>query len=261
VEAWDRQLPLGQAVAGANLTWQVGEKANLLGYNFTVSNRLEPTGTEVDQTVFMSYETAREFFQVSGFDSGFDPSYIPNRASGILVRVDQSSQTEVVFDRVLQNVPRTRLLRSTDMLQAQRGQLVGLLWTGIWLLALVTLLSMVIVGLLFSITVNERRQELGVLKAIGFTRQAIIQTILFEGGVLAVLGGGAGAVLAVAGVLTLGGALQNLLGMSISLPAWQEVLRNTLGGLAFSLVSIGLATLVPALRITGQETAIIMREE
>lgn len=260
IRVWDRAPEPGQAVAGANLTWQVGEKASLMGYEFTVSNRLEPTGTEVDQTLFMPYETAREFIQAAGLDLGYDPAYIPNRSSGILVRVDRRSHTEDVFDRVVQTVERVRLLRSTDMLQAQRNQLVGLLWTGIWLLALVTLLSMVIVGLVFSLTINERRPELGVLKAIGFTRQAIIQTILYEGGLLAVVGGIAGVLLAVAGVLLLGGTLQNVLGMAISLPPWQEIGRTSLAGLGFALVSIALATLYPALRITGQETALIMRE-
>ena len=50
------------------------------------------------------------------------------------------------------------------------------------------------IGMVFSISVNERRQQLGVLRALGFKRGSVLQTLLAEGAILALSGGVAGIV-------------------------------------------------------------------
>ncbi len=52
---------------------------------------------------------------------------------------------------------------------------------------------MVLIGLVFSMAVNERRREIGVLRALGATRGFVFRSLLAEAGILALSGGIAGA--------------------------------------------------------------------
>ncbi len=58
--------------------------------------------------------------------------------------------------------------------------------------------TVLLVGTLLTITVNERRGEIATLRAIGIARGTIVRDVMLEGGALTTLGGGFGVVLGLA---------------------------------------------------------------
>jgi len=60
------------------------------------------------------------------------------------------------------------------------------------ILSITLVLSLVLISLIFSMAANERRRELGVLRALGATRGFVFQSILAEAVMLAVDGGALG---------------------------------------------------------------------
>jgi ABC-type antimicrobial peptide transport system permease subunit len=117
----------------------------------------------------------------------------------------------------------------------------------------------VFIGLVFSVAVNERRREIGVLRALGSTRSFVLRSVLAEGFVLALGGGAVGVILsALASTLVKDEIVQSV-GLPLASPSPLALLALALGSLVVALASVALAALFPALRISRQEPAVAMR--
>jgi len=121
-------------------------------------------------------------------------------------------------------------------------------------------LSVVLIGLVFSMAANERRKELGVVRAIGATRQFVFQSLLMEASLLAVLGGVTGIGLAVLFVFLFKKLIVVSLGFPFLLPSPSVLIIQILIGMLLALSSVNLAALFPAIRISRQDPAVAMRE-
>jgi putative ABC transport system permease protein len=253
-------LRAGEAIAGHLIHAKVGESVVLNGYPLSIVGKLESTGTEVDEALYISYETGVDYAQKTGLQLGSAPSSLPNRVSSILVKVAPDMDALIVFIRIIQQVENVIPLKSTDMLQTEREQLNGLLRSALAFLLLICILSTIFVGLAFSITVNERRREIGVLQALGLTRGIIIRTLFIEGLVLVILGGFTGVLFASLGIYQFHEFLIQAIGVPFQIPSTGNYIGMALVGLLLALVSLGMATFYPAMRITRLEAAVAMRE-
>jgi putative ABC transport system permease protein len=116
------------------------------------------------------------------------------------------------------------------------------------------------IALVFTMAANERRRELGVLRAMGATRTFVFRSLLTEAGLLAMAGGLAGIGLVVLATYLFRNLIVHTLGLPILLPSLATLLLEVVGGLALALVSITLAAMVPAYRISHMDPANAMRE-
>ena len=107
---------------------------------------------------------------------------------------------------------------------------------------------------------HERRRQLGVLRALGATRRFVMQTLLTEAGLLALAGGLLGVLIAVLTIYFLRRPIVNDLGIPFLFPALPSLLAQTAIGIGLALISVTLAALVPAYRISHEEPADAMRE-
>jgi putative ABC transport system permease protein len=121
-------------------------------------------------------------------------------------------------------------------------------------------LALLLIGLIFSMAANERRRELGVLRAMGATRSFVFQSLLVEAGFLALAGGLAGIFFTVLATYLFRQALMSSLGLPFLLPSPVALLVQVAGGLALALGSVTIAALIPAYRISQQDPANAMRE-
>lgn len=112
---------------------------------------------------------------------------------------------------------------------------------------------LLVVGNTMAQSVRERTNELAVLKALGFRDRAVLWLVLFEAGLLAVLGGALGLATASALTVPLGKQLTNFL------PVFYIPPSEMLVGLALMLL-LGLVTgLPPALKAMRLEVADALR--
>ncbi|MBT7069749.1 MAG: FtsX-like permease family protein, partial [Anaerolineae bacterium] len=122
------------------------------------------------------------------------------------------------------------------------------------------LMSLLTIGLVFSLTVNERQRELGILRAMGAQRQAIFRLVMGEAGLLTGLGGLGGIV--TAGVLLAGFSrlIQLRLHIPYLLPNWFEIVGISFLLLILSLLTGALASLHPALSSSKMEPYAAIRQ-
>jgi putative ABC transport system permease protein len=177
-----------------------------------------------------------------------------------MVKVRLGHDPHDVAVRILEQVPSVVPIESTGFFQTQRAQVVGLLRTLLVLAGLIWCLATLFMGLVFSLAANERRREIGMLRALGATRTMIRRTLLMEGVTLAITGGLAGIALAILAASLFGEQIAQATNIQITLPSPLALAAWAAAGLGLAVASVTLAAWIPASRLSQQEPALSMRE-
>jgi putative ABC transport system permease protein len=191
----------------------VGQVIRIKQVPFTVIGVLEEKGhslggEDLDDQVLIPLTTARK--RILGLHGGH-----PTAIGGLTLRVAEGAGMERASEAVRRllrerhrlgaNRPDDFLVR--DLVAAKRAQSRSA-WAVTLMLAGAAAVSLLVgsIGIMnvMLVSVSERRQEIGLRMAIGARRRDIAQQFLIEAGVLALLGAGAGVVLALGGALGLG---------------------------------------------------------
>jgi putative ABC transport system permease protein len=254
-------LHTGEVVGGSFISATEGEdNIRLYGYLATLKGNIRPTGTGLDQTLFFTMDTAREIARASETKAE-EPLSIPEgQVSAVLLKVRPGSDIHAIAIQVARTVPGVFPIESTNLFQSSRKQLESLLNTIVIMMATIWPLAVVLIGMVYLMAANERRRELGVLRALGATRNFVFKSLLAEASLLAICGATIGASLAVMAIYLFRRLLVATLGVPFLLPSPGGLLLQIAAGLLLAMLSVFLAALFPALKISREDPAIAMRE-
>ena len=254
-------LHLGEAVGGA-FVYVPADPGTILvhGYEIDLKRNLEPTGTGLDQSMFFTFETANEIARLSSVQAEQELTIPGDEISAVMVKVERGTETHQVAQQIEQALPQVATVESTNLFHSQRVQITGLLQSVLVLLGVAWLLAVALIGLVFSMAVNKRRQQIGVLRALGFTRRFVLQSLLAEGLILALAGGAAGSALFIFAVYLFRHAIIQLIGVPFLIPSLFALIILAAGALALALASVTLGALIPTLRIGLMDPADAMRK-
>jgi putative ABC transport system permease protein len=254
-------LRLGEAVGGTDVFTPEGEQnIKLYGYFLTLRANLEPTGSGMDQSMFLTFETARDVARISRTRAEKPLEIPPGSVSAAMVRACRGADPRDLAVRIMRSVPGVTPIESPNLFQTYRKQMTGLLRSVVAVLMITLGLSAALIGLVFSMSANERRRELGVLRALGATRRFVFRSLLAEAAFLALTGGAAGIALAAVGVQLLRKLIIVSLGIPFLFPDAFSLAIQIAGGIALALACVTLAALLPAYRISRLDPAVAMRE-
>jgi putative ABC transport system permease protein len=255
------QLRLGEAVGGTYVFTPPGEQnIKLYGYFVTLKGNLAPTGTNLDRSMFFTFDTALDMARISRTQAEKALVIAPDSISAILVKAAPGADPHATAVAIVQNMTDLTPIESPDLFSAFRKQITGLLGAMLAILSITAVLSLVLIGLVFSMAANERRREMGVLRALGATRRFVFQTLLAEAGILALGGALFGLLLAALSVYLFRSVIIRMLGVPFLFPPAGSLAGLILAGLALALAGVTLAALVPAWRVSHQDAAVAMRE-
>ncbi len=254
-------LRLGEAVGGAAVSDPDGDdKIQIYGYPIRLIRTLEETGGDADQSLFVSFDTAQAIMEEVQRQPKPAFEIAPESISTAMVKVGMGDNAHEVAVRMLDQVPGVVPIESTGFFQAQRAQVVGLLRTVLALAALTSFLAILFMGLVFSLAANERRREIGMLRALGATKTLVLRSLLLEGVTLAVTGGAVGIALVILLAGLFGEQIAHATNIQISLPAPLALAGLAAAGLLLTVASVVLAAWLPAARLSKEEPALAMRE-
>ena len=261
-----RNLAKGEVIGGAHIFIPEGSKyINLYGDNMTLAGNLEPTGTGIDQTLFLTLDTALEMSKTPQMKAA-QLAYarrglsLENNISTIMVKVAPTVDTHRVALQILEDTEGIVPIESPQLFGSFRSQMNGLLWGFSIITLIVWALTVLLIGLIFAMAANERRREMAVLRAVGATRSFILRSVLTEAALLAFSGAIAGIVIAASGLFIFKDMIAGSLNMPFLFPAIPLFIGLFGAGAALSIISVALSALLPALRLSRQELAIAMRE-
>lgn len=255
------ELTLGQSLGGSFIsTSATNDPLNLYGYELSLKASLEPTGTALDQSLFVTFETAREILERTALEAEQGLSVPDDSVSSIMVKVAPGFDPKQVAADIRKKVPGVSPINSPDLFSSFRAQMQGQQAGMLAILGVVLALSLAIIVLIFSMVVNERRREIGVLRALGATRGGVVRSLLTTAGVLALTGGVAGIILSGLILYFFRHALTNSFGFPFLFPSIPSLILLVVIGLAVALGGALLAAFLPAYRISRQDPAMSMRE-
>jgi putative ABC transport system permease protein len=247
-----RPLQPGEVIVGARRSEQPGSEVTLAGRSLTVYGRLELTGVgPFDRSFFTSFETADRLV----------PGQDPDRVSAVLVQLAPEARPEQVRF-ALAGFKDIKVVNGTPAVTSVR-QFLSVVLAGVLIFtALMLLAALLQISVLYSAVLVERRQELGLLMALGARSGQVARMVLTEAGLMTGLGGLGGLLLG-AGLLlvfqhTQAGYLDTL-DVSLAWPSATLIGLTALGCLAVAVAIGPLGALLPAWRLCRRDPYNLVR--
>ena len=194
----DRPLREGDVIVGGRRAEPLGSELLLFGRPLTAYGKLGKTavGTH-ERGLFITFATLDELRDIMRQICGTKAPLEPNKLSGVLLELAPGATTQQVRFAALANFPDIKVVAGESMLTSIRQGLAALLNGVLGLMVIMFVSTALMVSVLFSAIITERRRELGLLKAIGARSGQIIGMLLTEAALATALGGVMGCVLGV----------------------------------------------------------------
>lgn len=254
-------LAAGEAVGGAFVYVPQGEpNIKLYGYPVDLKGNLEQTGAGLDQTMFLTMETAQEIAVTSKTEAEQPLIIEPDSISAVLIRLEPGADAAPVVAAIRKQLRGVTPIESASLFGTQRKQMNGLLRSVGALLIIVWLLAIGLAGVVFTLAVNDRGREMGTLRALGAPRPFVTRVLLGEVAILAFAGSLLGAAFAALVLYLFRNAIIRMMGAPFLYPAPLPLLGLIAAVLGVTLASVLLAVIWPSLRASYQEPALAMRE-
>jgi len=176
LESSDEAL-VGATIAGL-LNFNIGDKIALNGVDITIAGILEETGSNDDYQVFVPMETAQRAFNKEGLVSLMD-----------IRALCDACPVERIADGINQSIPGVRAVAVKQIAETEMGVMERM---SKFLLALAGITLAVgcfgVVNTMMT-SVHERIKDIGIMKAVGASRNQIIKIFLYEAIIIGVMGG------------------------------------------------------------------------
>jgi putative ABC transport system permease protein len=249
-----KSLGMYEIITGRSVPVIAGDKIPFFGTTFTVAGTMEATGMDFfDRAVFMNLDSAYKMAEDSR-TRALQPIEIGrDQISTVLVQIHDNITPDRVAIRIEHDINGVKALVSDTIISTVRKQLAGLI-KAIWVISIILwFIVLLIMAFAFYMIVNERRREIGLLRAIGANKAHIATIILSEASLLSAAGGAAGIILGYVLLASFKNLMLHYLKLPYLFPATPELIVLTAGALFFSILTGLFAALLPSLTVLRLE--------
>ena len=246
-----RPLTENDAIVGGNNPYQLGETVYFYGQTFNVYGKLERTGIGLyDNAIFIHIEKAYQLSESSRQFSDAPPmGFTRGDVSAFLVQVSNTANVNAVRF-ILSRNPAVKVVTAGNIVTSVRQNLAALFSGTLILSAVLIVGNALMISAIFSSIINERRKELGLLRALGAKKKTIFRLFVSESGLLTTLGGLVGVVIGVvllrAYAHTIGFHLESM-NIPFLWPPWPHIGLVALASVLLSLLVGLIGAAYPAL--------------
>ncbi|MDR0524168.1 MAG: ABC transporter permease [Candidatus Methanoplasma sp.] len=225
-ESYGGSVGFGELVVGSEISVS-GGKVRLFGSDHPVAARLSASGTGLDTAIFMTSETMRAVAAEAG-QRGYllaAAGGMDSQVSAVLIKAEPGYDPRFIAEDIAMSGLQVDVVMSKSVaagLAMQMGALIG--YIGVFE-AMLWILALVVLGALFSVSVNERKREFAVLRMIGASRGGLARLVLSESLAIGLSGAIIGAILAAAFVLPFSGGIGDATGLPYVSPPAARVLE------------------------------------
>ena len=151
----------------------------------------------MDKSVFVPIQTAYVMAEESTVKAEQPLVVRRDQISAVLVKVEPDTFVDLVASRIKRQVQGTSVITSLQLVKSVENHLSGLMQNLFFVTGMFWATSTLLIATIFSMATNERRREIGLLRAIGANGRFVFKMIVTEailitflGGLLGIAGGG-----------------------------------------------------------------------
>ena len=257
------ELKKDEVIIGSSILAEAGEKIKFFGHDFIVAGSMAKTDTGYDNCVFMDFASARSLMESPILKNVMarKTAGMKNPISAVMIRTKEGTEagplaTKLNYtypDTVLKAWTRNGIFSSLSESMKQMSSYLTFLSAISFVLVILSLMC------IFTITVNERRREFGIMTAIGASKAQISSVIAAEAFVIGAAGGLFGIVFSVIMLFIFKDVITVKLGVPASLFAFSAAftaLKCVGASVAVSLAS----SLYSVCAIVREEPVNLIRE-
>ena len=265
-QSLNRAMNENEVVAGCKISGNPGETIRLFGREFSIAAKLDPTGMGFDTSVFMEVDRARRLLLDSELGlllripEGLDKSTF---ISSVLVKAEPGTDVTSLVNGLSEKYAIRYNLDFTaiaDMISSISSKLSVFASVFRMFSAAVWVLAVMILAFVFTIILQERKKEFGILRIVGASKGHVRRLFVGEALLTSCMGAFCGVVLAALAL----GLFHTYIDVTLNLPrigiGFGKTLLIGAGVFVMGLVTGPLACL-PLLRKLGSiDSYLIMKE-
>ncbi|MDF2870701.1 MAG: transporter permease [Anaerocolumna sp.] len=255
-------LPNGEIVVGSKLSYKKGDRATFFGKDFKVAGKLKETGMGYDNSVFLNFNTAQELLKEPIVKNYLAVGNREDVISLITIKISEDAEADKVAAGL------QKIYKEDGISVQTSGKLVeGIAvtlnrFTSYFVVFGALLITFTVLALIsiFSLSINERKREYGIIKSLGGSKSKILCLIIGEAAVVGIIGSVTASIIASL-VMTL---FHNFIALKLELPYLSPGITGLLG---LTLLSILLSVLtgviaagISAISLYRTETYTLIRE-
>lgn len=176
------QVDAASVIVGAHTLYATeGTYMTFFGKLFKMVSSIQPTGMGfLDDSIFMSIQDARDMVRVSGARSHRPLTLGPHQISSVLVKAAKGVDASALAERMAFTMAGIQAIPIPELTATVRRDIQASVWGIVAAAGAGWVMTMLVVGLTLSLSVNERRREIGLLRAMGATRFQVVSLLLSE---------------------------------------------------------------------------------
>ena len=249
-----RKLGLNEIITGREIPVIVGDSIPFFGTTFQVAGTMEPTGMDFfDRSAFMSLDAAYIMAENSKTRAIQPVEIGRDKISTVLVQVNDDFTPDRIALKIEHDIPGVKALVSDTVISTVRKQLSSLIQGIVLISGILWIIVLLIMAFAFYMIANERRREIGLLRAMGANRLHIAEIILTEASLLSVAGGAVGIALGFSLLISFKNLMLHYLKLPYLFPSSAELVVLVASALVFSLLTGLLSALLPSLSVIKTE--------
>ncbi len=245
-----RPLKNDEVIMGRNITaYATGFRLNFFNTPFTVAGMLEETGMDfIDNSIFIPFSGLERIRANTEKDAKTKGALPAGKVSTILVQVEPQFTADRVGLFIEADINGVKAIVTDKIIASVRRQMFILLRSVLSVSVILWIMALILIGVVFSMIVNERKKEIGIFRAMGAKKSHIFHLVMAEATILSLVGG-------VVGIAT-GSSILNIFRDSINASLHVPHLWPSPGRMLFliafclilAILTGVIAALIPAVR-------------
>jgi putative ABC transport system permease protein len=273
VEPWLRtslpgKLTDDEVVIGGAVSGRIGGTLTFFDRIYRIAAKMENTGTGFDASIFMNMDAARRAAKDYAAKEETSPSpeetLSSESISSIAVLIEDGF-TAAGMTRKINNefgysrsgivvVPAKSIISNVSVGLRALTTFISVLSVILWIL------STLVLTIVFSVILNERKQEFGILRSLGITRKKLVALVLLESGAISLTGAVTGVFFSALLILPFRVYIQETVSMPYMQPSLGKFLTIAAASLLLSFVTGPLASLLSSSKMRNCDVCSIIRE-
>lgn len=188
----------GMLVVGSDIDIPEDGRLRFFDKYFTVSAKLEETGTGLDQAVFSNLSTSLILFEAArkkGFN--FTENIAPEKSiSSILIKVKDGTTPEKVKHELRSRFDGLQIIETRSLSNSIRDSLSGFVILLYVLIIMLLVLTLIVLSVTFRLLVKERIHIFMLMRTVGATKKQVNKLLLKESVMISFVGALAGIIIA-----------------------------------------------------------------